>query len=52
MVASSSRSVSSTDFTVVKYRSMRWAMMSDAGQATWNGGRVKVSSGFKMEKRG
>ena len=31
---------------------MTWAMMSDAPQAVWNGGSVKVSSGFMIANRG
>ena len=50
--ASISRSVTSTSFVLVRYRSYRWAMMSVMPQAVWKGGRVWVSAGFRMENFG
>ena len=51
-VASQSRSVKSTSFALVKYRSMMCAIMSDAPHAVWYEGSEKVSSGFMIANVG
>jgi|GEM_PF-6115951 len=52
IVASMRPSVRCTGRAFVKYRSMRWLKMSVVPQATWYAGRLKASSGLRIEKTG